>query len=581
VRIPLPQLDAAELNGALEDGSATAAAAGSAAAAGAAGTNVAAAVAPAAAERSDVSETRESDMVHLLSLLSRIGSLQCATTVVIPESGSVQFSGAHAATGAAAGPAAPETAALRPQIRVLQSIRPPEEAGGYLQPEAMALDAVSGFFLVCDRYNHRLCVHSLRDGSFVRALRLQDASGAVNYPVSVAYSRTLRILVVVGTRQLRAFRLDDLEQGEPQFLYELRYPHAAQPAPLVPQGLPALHVAPPLPFAAAAPNAVGIVGAAIPVADGGAAAAAGAAAGALDDDRKLSNPWSVAIDDSLSLLYVTEDHYISIWHVCSGRFVSRFGALGARDGELDCPLNLTFLPQRGMVAVTDKNNNRVCLFQRYVDVSRTLVSSGGGRSGGGGADGSDDSEVVSVSHTFLRTFGAKGDGPGEFRLACGICADERAGVIFVTDVTNSTLQLFEIDTGRFVAKFFGSAAPASTAAAGAGGVLAPKSSDALLDAPTGVVLHAETGELYLVDRGNSRVMRVALQYAAPQPQSPLLPSLPTQPAVSAPRASDSNASSSSDSKSSEPFPQLPLLPQHEQRQQQEPDDSAMELVQLS
>ena len=50
-------------------------------------------------------------------------------------------------------------------------------------------------------------------------------------------------------------------------------------------------------------------------------------------------------------------------------------------------------------------------------------------------------QVFSSSGVFLRKFGGKGSGPGEFDRPCGICMTQD-GLVCVVDFGNTRIQLF-------------------------------------------------------------------------------------------------------------------------------------------
>jgi len=103
------------------------------------------------------------------------------------------------------------------------------------------------------------------------------------------------------------------------------------------------------------------------------------------------------------------------------RPVASFGQRRSGAGMLNCPWGVA-VNERNEIAVTDAGNNRVQLF-----------SSGG---------------------TYLRSFGSKGDKPGEFDFPAGIAFDPKNGNILVADRENHRVQLFN-EQGEYLNQFGG------------------------------------------------------------------------------------------------------------------------------
>ena len=78
-------------------------------------------------------------------------------------------------------------------------------------------------------------------------------------------------------------------------------------------------------------------------------------------------------------------------------------------------LTLYWLLQEGWIAVADRSNNRVQLFQQ--------------------------------NGTFHHKFGVEGKGPGQFNKPSSVCCDSRNRLI-VSDKDNHRIQIFSID-GKF------------------------------------------------------------------------------------------------------------------------------------
>jgi tripartite motif-containing protein 2/3/tripartite motif-containing protein 71 len=97
----------------------------------------------------------------------------------------------------------------------------------------------------------------------------------------------------------------------------------------------------------------------------------------------------------------------------SKRIISeeRFGKKGSGNGELDFPTSMISIDSEDVVYVTEYHNHRVSVF--------------------------------TCEGEFLRSFGTKGIGPGQFAYPRGIAVDKN-GVGYVSDMNNNHLldQLF-------------------------------------------------------------------------------------------------------------------------------------------
>ncbi|XP_023319550.1 E3 ubiquitin-protein ligase TRIM71 isoform X2 [Eurytemora carolleeae] len=101
-----------------------------------------------------------------------------------------------------------------------------------------------------------------------------------------------------------------------------------------------------------------------------------------------------------------------------GSPVCVFGREGTKDGEMCRPWGVC-CTKEGWIAVADRSNNRVQLFQQ--------------------------------NGTFHHKFGVEGKGPGQFNKPSSVCCDSRNRLI-VSDKDNHRIQIFSID-GSFIMKF--------------------------------------------------------------------------------------------------------------------------------
>jgi DNA-binding beta-propeller fold protein YncE len=145
---------------------------------------------------------------------------------------------------------------------------------------------------------------------------------------------------------------------------------------------------------------------------------------------------------------------------------------------------------------------------------------GDGHTGGGAAAGNARIMKFDKTGKFIKTWGAKGMGPGEFDLIHTLAFDSR-GRLFVGDRQNNRLQIFDQD-GRFIAQWFQFGRPS--------GVYIDKRTDTLYVADsesrdgrtnTGQLALAQTG--YGFNLGARRGIRIgsardgSVQYFIPDP----------------------------------------------------------------
>jgi tripartite motif-containing protein 71 len=112
-----------------------------------------------------------------------------------------------------------------------------------------------------------------------------------------------------------------------------------------------------------------------------------------------------------------------------GRQLARFfGQSGLADGEFNGLNDVAVDNQRGYLYAIDNVNNRVQQFELTV----------------AGAD--------SLTATHRLTFGGYGHGVGEFAYPQYIAVDDRTGRIYVGDMANRRIQVFDVE-GKYLAEF--------------------------------------------------------------------------------------------------------------------------------
>ena len=173
---------------------------------------------------------------------------------------------------------------------------------------------------------------------------------------------------------------------------------------------------------------------------------------AIESETSMTWPAGIALDKAGSVYVADEWRNQIVKFTKDGEYVTRWGATGSGDGQLDGPNGITFDAQDNLLVV-DGRNHRVQKFTR---------------------DGK-----------FLSTFGSQGNRSGQFNLPWGITLDHE-GNIFVADWRNDRIQKFSKD-GKFLLKVGTSGAK-----------------DGQLHRPTGVAVDRE-GFIYVTDWGNDRV----------------------------------------------------------------------------
>ena len=178
-------------------------------------------------------------------------------------------------------------------------------------------------------------------------------------------------------------------------------------------------------------------------------------------------------------------------------------------GQLRLAAGIALSNDGSKVYVTDEYNHRVSIFDADFDndkdtANSTFVKSFGTRGTGPGEfDGptgiavdADDNlyitdqnnnrvQQVTPDGRHLLSFGSEGSGDGELNMPWGICVAPD-GSIFVADWRNDRIQHFSAD-GEFISKFG-----------------EPGGDDGQLSRPAGVAVDAD-GNVYVADWGNERV----------------------------------------------------------------------------
>jgi len=178
----------------------------------------------------------------------------------------------------------------------------------------------------------------------------------------------------------------------------------------------------------------------------------------IGDNREFQKPVGLAVNHSLSRLYVADSygHKIIAFNP-EGKLLFEFGKRGNRAGEFNYPTNLAVDQRNGSVYIVDTQNFRVQVFDKdgkYLREFGRLGDQPGtfSRPKGIGIDSEGhvyvadaafaNIQVFSETGEMLLFFGSAGMGPGQFRLPAGLCVDEQDR-IYVSDSLNSRVQVFQ------------------------------------------------------------------------------------------------------------------------------------------
>jgi len=131
----------------------------------------------------------------------------------------------------------------------------------------------------------------------------------------------------------------------------------------------------------------------------------------------------MAVHPHMDLVFVADyDQHRMQSFRSDGTHVKHWGSAGTGDGEFNTPNDVAVLarpqdPTRDCIFVADYQNHRIQVF---------------------GLDG-----------TFIRKWGSKGQGDGQFNLPSGVDVHPTQSLVYVTDQDNSRVQVFDLD-GTFV-----------------------------------------------------------------------------------------------------------------------------------
>jgi DNA-binding beta-propeller fold protein YncE len=173
-------------------------------------------------------------------------------------------------------------------------------------------------------------------------------------------------------------------------------------------------------------------------------------------DGQFQHPHGLDFDPSEKYLYTTDRNgdRVQVFDK-NGTFIKKWGSNGTGDGEFHSPYSVD-VDSQGNVWVADKDNHRIQKFDK---------------------DGN-----------FLMKFGSFGSGEGEFDMPRQVVVDKDIEFLYVVDSNNNRIQKFDTE-GNFI-KSWGSKG----------------SGDGEFDLPVSVIIDSK-GDIIVNERGNSRVQK--------------------------------------------------------------------------
>ena len=182
-----------------------------------------------------------------------------------------------------------------------------------------------------------------------------------------------------------------------------------------------------------------------------------------DKDGQLENPVDVTfLNDDEILVADGCNHRIQQLNVQTGNFVKSFGKQGSGDGEFTFPVSVCITSDGRFIVVADYNNSRIQVFTMDGEPVFKFGDSGPERLDHPThcvcyeekffvADMNNNCvKVFDERGQFLYKFGEKGNGDGQMNQLYGLCVDKHNNV-FLCDWGNNRVQQFTLE-GTFTGK---------------------------------------------------------------------------------------------------------------------------------
>lgn len=233
----------------------------------------------------------------------------------------------------------------------------------------------------------------------------------------------------------------------------------------------------------------------------------------------------------------------------TGNFISSFGSFGVGNGQFDTPLGMT-QDERGNIYVTDWGGQRFERFDRNGAYLSKVDITGLNTPMGLGYDPSTKKlyvvdngnnviqifDTTTLTQTYIGSFGGPGNNPGQFQGPSYIALARDQGYLYITDSGNARVQVFNLSDNSFVTQFNPPSFLTPTGIfyepnsqriyvsditqnniqvfSGAPGsigtflfsIAGPSDRSDAFSAPRGLYINNTTGQIYVADFVNSRIV---------------------------------------------------------------------------
>ena len=182
-----------------------------------------------------------------------------------------------------------------------------------------------------------------------------------------------------------------------------------------------------------------------------------------DKDGQLNNPVDVTfLNDDEILVADESNHRIQQLNVQTGNFVKSFGKEGSGDGEFEYPTGVCITSDGCFIVVADCGNNRIQVFTMDGEPVFKFGDSGPERLNNPSSCVCYEEKFIVTDlknncvkvfdgkGQFLYKFGGKGNGEGQMDIPCCSCVD-KYGNLLVCDSRNGRIQQFSLE-GNFTGK---------------------------------------------------------------------------------------------------------------------------------
>jgi len=187
-------------------------------------------------------------------------------------------------------------------------------------------------------------------------------------------------------------------------------------------------------------------------------------------DGEFTRPYGVAFDSKHKSIVVTDNynHRLQFFSQQGGKFLSKFGSEGTGNGQLDNPKGVCIQPATNNVIVTDDSRLQVFSVSTSSGSSSSLVNL---FTVGSDERGSEPSQfnvprgicctargdiivadcdnnrmqMIDCKGRHVRAFGSLGNENDQFHFPWGVCVQEDANRMIITDCYNQRLSVWSVD----------------------------------------------------------------------------------------------------------------------------------------